>query len=106
VSRLLLLSFRAWIPICFAVNYKHPADHLYAAICIPRVNQIRVNQSECKRLRLLPRGFNASKIHTVSFIERSRSSHEYWVYSSRYDSMRSAVICDYKRSNGITFVLY
>jgi len=62
-----LLSFRAWIPACFTVNYKHPCWSLVLQFAFPCVNQIRVNQSECKRLRLLPCGFNAGEIHDLIY---------------------------------------
>lgn len=38
------------------------------------VNQIRVNQSECKRLCLLLCGFNTGKIHTYIYIRSHLSS--------------------------------
>jgi len=88
----------------------------------PCVNQIRVNRSEWKRLRLLLSlsllfsslslslslsvrmcGFNAREIHTISFIEHTVQAATIEFTWLRYGSIYYVDIRDYERSNKIIF---
>lgn len=86
-----LLSFRAWIPTCFAVNYKHPCwslvrCNLHSPVLIKfGLTRASARDCACYPADLMPAKYTRSRLSSVLV---QATSIEFASFEIRFDALR------------------